>query len=115
MSTRHTVTEYLEIDLGDETWRCRRCDHEIGSARANYKHGLLIAAREPSEVHPPGFDGASTYAPNADWCRIVECYCPGCGTQVEVEYLPPGHPLTHDIELDIDALKERAEAVTEEA
>jgi hypothetical protein len=22
-----------------------------------------------------------------------------------VEYLPPGHPLTHDIELDIDALK----------
>jgi acetone carboxylase gamma subunit len=23
----------------------------------------------------------------------------------EVEYLPPGHPPTHDIELDIDALK----------
>jgi acetone carboxylase gamma subunit len=26
---------------------------------------------------------------------------------VEVEYLPPGHPLTHDIELDIDSLKRR--------
>jgi hypothetical protein len=26
---------------------------------------------------------------------------------IENEYLPPGHPVTHDIELDIDALKKR--------
>jgi acetophenone carboxylase len=26
---------------------------------------------------------------------------------VEVEYLPPGHPITHDIELDIDKLKKK--------
>jgi acetone carboxylase gamma subunit len=26
---------------------------------------------------------------------------------VEVEYLPPGHPITHDIELDVDRLKSR--------
>jgi len=26
---------------------------------------------------------------------------------VENEYLPPGHPLTHEIELDIDVLKAR--------
>ena len=26
---------------------------------------------------------------------------------VEVEYLPPGHPLTWDIQLDIDALKKK--------
>jgi len=26
---------------------------------------------------------------------------------VETEYLPPGHPPTHDIELDIDDLKKR--------
>jgi hypothetical protein len=24
---------------------------------------------------------------------------------IENEYLPPGHPITHDIELDIGALK----------
>ncbi|TMC85636.1 MAG: acetophenone carboxylase, partial [Chloroflexi bacterium] len=30
-----------------------------------------------------------------------------CGTQVETEYLPPGHPITHDLELDIDSLKAR--------
>jgi acetone carboxylase, gamma subunit len=39
--------------------------------------------------------------------RIVEFYCPGCSTQVETEYLPPGHPITHDIEIDVDRLKER--------
>ena len=48
-----------------------------------------------------------TYAPDPTWCRIVEYYCPQCGTLIENEYLPPGHPLTHDIELDIDKLKER--------
>jgi hypothetical protein len=26
---------------------------------------------------------------------------------IEVEYLPPGHPPLHDIELDIDSLKDR--------
>ena len=39
--------------------------------------------------------------------RIVEFYCPQCGTQVDTEYLPPGHPITHDIEIDIDKLQQR--------
>jgi hypothetical protein len=26
---------------------------------------------------------------------------------IENEYLPPGHPITNDIALDIDALKQR--------
>ncbi|MDP2728764.1 MAG: acetone carboxylase subunit gamma, partial [Dehalococcoidia bacterium] len=47
------------------------------------------------------------YAPHPDWSRIIEFYCPGCGTMVENEYLPPGHPITHDIELDISRLKKK--------
>ena len=39
--------------------------------------------------------------------EIVEFYCPHCGVMVEVEYLPPGHPITHDIELDLNRLKAR--------
>jgi acetophenone carboxylase len=38
---------------------------------------------------------------------LVEFYCPSCGVMVENEMLPPGHPVTHDIELDIDNLKEK--------
>jgi acetone carboxylase gamma subunit len=91
---RLRVTEYLDLDLDRERWLCNRCGHEIGPARENYKRGCLLYDRDPREIHPL-------------WVRIVEFYCPGCGTQVETEYLPPGHPITHDIEIDLDSLKER--------
>jgi acetophenone carboxylase len=42
--------------------------------------------------------------------RIVEFYCPGCGVQMETEYLPPGHPITDDIEIDLDSLRARLKA-----
>jgi acetone carboxylase, gamma subunit len=102
------ITEYLRIDLTSERWECRRCNHQIGNARQNYKQGLLVYDRDPREIHPPLLDPklyARTYSPDPNWCRILEYYCPNCGTMVEVEYLPAGHPPLHDIDLDIDALK----------
>jgi acetone carboxylase gamma subunit len=102
------ITEYLRINLDTEQWECRRCNHVLGSARENYKRGLLVYDRDPREIHKPLLDPAKydrTYSPDPAWCRILEYYCPNCGTMAEVEYLPPGHPPVHDIELDIDALK----------
>lgn len=102
------ITEYLRINLDTEKWECRRCNHEHGSARENYKYGLLVSDRDPREIHKPLLDTTRyerTYSPDPTWCRILEYYCPQCGTLVEAEYLPPGHPPLHDIELDIDALK----------
>jgi acetone carboxylase gamma subunit len=104
---REAITEYLEIDLETERWHCRRCGHDIASARENYKRGLLLYDRDPGEIYQKVIDAEYSHRPDPAWCRIVEFYCPGCATQLEVEYLPPGHPITHDIELDIDALKER--------
>ncbi len=107
---RVNITEYLSIELDDETWHCRHCDLALSSARSNYKEALLVYDRDPREIHRPILDQDRyefTYAPDPKWCRIIEYYCPGCGTQMEAEYLPPGHPLSHDIELDIDALKAR--------
>jgi acetone carboxylase, gamma subunit len=102
------MTEYLEIDLETERWRCRRCAHDLGSARGNYKEGTLVYDRDPSEIHRPLIDPDRyefTFAPDPAWCRILEFYCPGCGTQIEAEYLPPGHPPTCDMQIDVDALK----------
>jgi len=48
-----------------------------------------------------------SFDPDPMWVRIVEFYCPNCGTQMETEYLPPGHPITWDIEIDLDGLKAR--------
>lgn len=107
MSTLLEITEYLAIRLDDETWQCRRCDHDIGPARDNYKKGLLVAERSPHDVHDPVVSGEYTFSPDPEWCRIVEFYCPNCATLMEVEYLPPGHPITHDIEIDIDALRKK--------
>ena len=105
---RVLITEYLRINLDSEQWECRKCGHEHGNARDNYKRGLLVYDRDPRDIHPALLDQTKydrSYAPDPTWCRILEYYCPECGTLVEAEYLPPGHPPLRDIDLDIDALK----------
>ena len=67
--------------------------------------------RMPGDVHQALMEGAAfTFAPDPEWCRIIEFYCPQCGVMIENQYLSPGHPITHDIEFDIDALKRDYEA-----
>jgi acetone carboxylase gamma subunit len=104
------ITEYLDIDLDEEQWCCHSCGKALGPARENYKHFTLVYDRDPLEIHKPYIDPESSpvghmCSPDPEWCRVLEFYCPNCATMFEVEYLPPGHPPTHDIELDIDALK----------
>jgi acetone carboxylase gamma subunit len=100
------ITEYLEIDLTREMWCCQRCGQELGKAREDYKRGCLVAERPLAEVHPSMVDGDGySFSPDPGFCRLIEFYCPGCGIIIENEYLPPGHPLTRDIELDIDVLQ----------
>jgi acetophenone carboxylase len=96
----------LDIDLVEETWCCHSCGHALISARESYKKGCLVAERDPREIHRPVIEDVTfTFAPDPDWCRLVEFYCPSCAVMIETEYLPPGHPITHDIELDIDTMK----------
>jgi acetone carboxylase, gamma subunit len=104
---RIRITEYLDLDIDREQWMCNRCNCALGSARENYKAGCLLHDRDPREIHQPLVTGGFNFSPDPLWVRIVEFYCPGCGTQIETEYLPPGHPITHDIEINLDSLKER--------
>ena len=112
------ITEYLEIDSESEKWFCERCGHALIGARENYKKGCLVAEIPLEEVHPPMLEGqAYSFCPDPAYTRLLEFYCPGCGVMIENEYLPPGHPITHDIQLDIDALKKRSrkkEGISEE-
>ncbi len=107
MAGKLRVTEYLDMDLDREMWSCNRCGAVIGPARESYKLGCLLYDRDPREIHEPLAEGRFTFSFDPEWMRIVEFYCPSCGVLLEVEYLPPGHPLTWDIELDVDALKRR--------
>ena len=102
------MTEYLRIDLDAEQWECRVCNHVIGSAHHSYKEGLLVHDRDPREIHPPIIDPERykfTFSPDPEWVRILEYYCPGCGTQVETEYAIPGHPPLHDMQPDLAAMR----------
>ncbi len=105
--TRVRITEYLDIDLESEKWVCHECGKVHLSARDNYKKGLLVHERDPREIHRPliPVEYPYTFSPDPSVCRLLEYYCPGCGTMVEVEYTVPGHPITHDIEMDVDRLK----------
>ncbi len=102
------ITEYLDIELEAERWCCNRCGHDLGEARESYKRGCLVRERDPRDIHfPIGPSKEFNFSFDPDWMRIIEFYCPGCAVMVENEYLPPGHPLTWDIQLDIDKLKKK--------
>lgn len=107
---RVRITEYLEVDPHAERWFCHRCSHDLGPASASYKCGCLIHARHPHEIHfPIGPDPEFNFSFDPEWMQLLEFYCPGCGVMLEIEYLPPGHPLTWDIQLDLDALREKCD------
>ena len=110
MFERVRFTESLDLDLNDECWHCHGCGSRLISARENYKKGCLIAERSPHEIWRPLVDEKHSFSYDPGWARVVEFYCPGCAVMMDVEMLPPGHPITHDIELDVDAMlrKERS-------
>jgi acetophenone carboxylase len=107
MGVKKQITEYLDIDLDKEIWCCNRCGEELISCRENYKKGCLVYERDPRTIFNPVVDGTYSFSPSPDWVSIIEFYCPECGVMIENEVLPLGHPITPDIELDIDKLKEK--------
>lgn len=105
---RVRITEYVDVDLTAERWCCNRCAQDLGPAAESYKRGCLVRERNPHDVHPPvGPNEEFTFSFDPQWVRIVEFYCPSCASMVDNEYLPPGHPLTWDIDLDIAKLKDK--------
>ncbi len=99
------ITESLDLDLSKEMWACNRCGRELIGGRENYKKCCLVRERMPGDVHERLVADAFCFSPDPEWCRIIEFYCPACGLMIENQYLPPGHPITHDIELDIESVR----------
>jgi acetone carboxylase gamma subunit len=77
------------------------CGHEFGDYRENWKLKALINVRssleEIKELYPyPG-------APDPQYCEIREYFCPGCGSQLQVETVPFGYPVVFDFLPDLDS------------
>ena len=67
-------------DDGQGRFACRRCGYDIGPQGENVKLHLLMAEEPISERHPEAVD-----LPGSHRFVIRYFYCPGCGSQVEVE------------------------------
>ncbi|RJP28638.1 MAG: acetophenone carboxylase [Actinobacteria bacterium] len=106
MSIRR-ITEYLDVDAESMMWLCNRCGHALVSAERNYKEGCRVRVRNPREIHDPVIEGEWSFAPDPGMVLILEYYCPNCGVMIENDYLPPGHPVIHDIRLDLESLKQK--------
>ncbi|OGO32532.1 MAG: hypothetical protein A2Z29_07005 [Chloroflexi bacterium RBG_16_56_11] len=109
--TRVRITESLDIDLDSEKWCCHSCGAVMKSAREPYMNGALLYEKPAGEIYGDVIklsrDTSISYTPDPDFMRIIEFYCPACGALISVQYLPPGHPIPVEIQLDIDQLKAR--------
>jgi acetophenone carboxylase len=47
MTARLRFTEYLDLDLDEEVWRCNRCDAVLTSARGEYKRAAWCTTATP--------------------------------------------------------------------
>ena len=77
MGRRLIITEYLELDLDQGRWFCGSCDRDLIEAEENYKKGCRVYIRDPREIHNPVFEAEYNFAPDPNWSRILEFYCPG--------------------------------------
>jgi len=76
------------------------CGYEFGDWRQNWKLEALIYVRDTEEklqeIYPPMMHS------NPEWIQLREYYCPRCRTQLEVEAVPPGYPVIHDFQPDLE-------------
>lgn len=83
----------------ERTVKCR-CGHEFGDYRVNWKLSALIYVRETREQLAEVYKGREQM--DLEWMRLREYYCPGCGSQLEVEALPRGCPSDFEFLPDLD-------------
>jgi acetone carboxylase gamma subunit len=109
---RVRVTESLDINLDNEMWHCHSCGKAMNSAREPYMKGALVYEKPANEIYGDPIklseDTSISFSPDPDFMRVIEFYCPNCGALISVQYLPPGHPIPVEIQLDIDQLKARS-------
>ena len=89
----------VEKEDGSRVVKCD-CGYEFGDYHQNWKMQALIYVRDSEEqmqeVYPPLMHS------DPEMVTLREYFCPGCKTQLEVEAVPPGHPVIFDFEPDLE-------------
>ena len=77
------------------------CGHEFGDYRDNWKLKALIHVRKSRKKSRKSIPIRELLIRNIVKSR--EYYCPGCGTQLQVETVPFGYPVVFDFLPDLDS------------
>jgi acetone carboxylase gamma subunit len=95
------IGEHLQI-VQSSSERVVKCDcgHEFGPYTENWKIHALIFVRDTEELLEELYPGPKACDPKLQELR--EFICPGCGTLLEVEAVPPGYPITFDFLPDLE-------------
>lgn len=101
------LQEHLYIVAKKEDERVVKCTcgHEFGDYRKNWKDSALVYARDSEEKMEEIYRGPRK--PDHNWAIIREFYCPGCGTQLEVESVMPHYPFVFNFLPDFEAWEKR--------
>ncbi len=88
---------------GERIVKCD-CGHEFGDYRENWKLEARILVRDSNEamqeLYPPLMHG------DPQWMEMREFICPGCFTLLEVDLAPPGYPILHDFQPDLEVFQQ---------
>jgi acetone carboxylase gamma subunit len=88
------------VQKGSERIVKCRCGQEFGDYRSNWKLEALIHVRDDEKSLSDVYQGREQ--PDPEWIQVREYYCPGCGTQLEVEAVPRGTPPDFEFLPDLD-------------
>jgi acetone carboxylase, gamma subunit len=94
------TTSLLIVQKGKARIVKCRCGHEFGDYRVNWKLAALIFVRDDETRLRDVYRGSEQ--PDPAWIQLREYYCPGCGTQLEVEAVPRGCPPDFEFLPDLD-------------
>jgi acetone carboxylase, gamma subunit len=98
MLLRLTEDLYIVQKDNDRIIKCA-CGYEYGDYRQNWKLKALIYVLDEKDMD---ILWPNHSHPDPEYNEIREYYCPGCGTQLEVESVPVGYPPIMDFLPDLD-------------
>jgi len=99
---------YIVEKNGERIVKCT-CGHEFGDYRQNWKENALVYLRDTEEKLDEIYRGPRK--PDCTWSILREFYCPGCGTQLEVESVMPNYPLVFTFLPDFEAWENRRKSM----
>jgi acetone carboxylase gamma subunit len=94
--------ELYIVEKGEDRVVKCSCGYEFGDYRENWKLKALIHVRDSQEEIDELYPAVYPSKPHLELCEIREYYCPGCGSQLEVEAVPFGYPVIFDFLPDLD-------------